>query len=81
MRTYRLAHPDYRKIIDLRDYKVLIEATIIGICPGAQLQVNQDNFVILTPITKGEAIKIGRALAHSILGQFCLSRPILFVGR
>ena len=81
MRTYSLAHPTFRKIIDLRNYATLIDTTVSGIHPGAQVQVNKDNYVILTPITKGEAIKIGRALAHSILGQFCLSRPILFVGK
>jgi len=81
MRTYSLANPDFKNTIDLTTYKILIEYTILSIVPTAQLQVNKNEFMILSEITTGEAIKIGKALAKTELGHFCLSRPILFVGR
>ena len=82
MKTYYLANPDYRNSIDLEmNYKTLIEYTVLSIAPTATLQVNKHDFTILSDITTGEAIKIGKALAQTSLGSFCLSRPILFVSR
>ncbi len=80
MRIYRLADAQKRKEIDLRDYEEIIVAIVTSVVPHADVVVGKSEYTIMTDITKGEVIKIGRALAHSELGQFCISRPILFVG-
>ena len=80
MRIYRLADTQKRKETDLQDYAELIEKIVTSIVPGAVVIVSESDYTILSDITKGQMIKIGRALAHSELGQFCISRPILFVG-
>ena len=80
MRIYRLANVQKRKEIDLRDYEDLIISIITKVIPDADVVVGIEEYTIMSDITKGQAIKIGRALAHSKLGVFCISRPILFVG-
>ena len=80
MRIYRLANFQKRKEIDLRDYEDLIISIITKVLPDADVVVGIEEYTIMSDITKGQAIKIGRALAHSKLGDFCISRPILFVG-
>lgn len=80
MRLYRLASSQNRKVIDLRNYETIIVTIVTSVVPLADVVVSESEYIILTDITKGEAIKIGRALAHSELGQFCISRPILFIG-
>lgn len=80
MRIYRLANVQKRQEIDLRDYEEIIISIITEIVPDADVVVGVTDYTIMTDITKGQAIKIGRALAHSSLGTFSISRPILFVG-
>lgn len=80
MRIYRLADTQKRKETDLLDYAELIEKIVTSVVPGAVVIVSESDYTILSDISKGQMIKIGRALAHSELGKFCISRPILFVG-
>jgi len=80
MRLYRLADAQKRKEIDLRNYRELIETIVISVVPDADVIVGVSDYTIMSDIKKGEVIKIGRALAHSELGKYCISRPILFVG-
>ena len=80
MRIYRLANADKRKTIDLRNYSETIESIVTSIVPNATVIVNESEYIILTEISKGQVIKIGRGLAQSELGDFCMSRPILFIG-
>ena len=46
------------------------------------LLYTQNTFIsITTPdLPKGDLIKIGRLIAHTDLGQYCMIRPILFKG-
>ena len=81
MRIYRLADVQMRKEIDLRDYENLIVSIITSVVPDADVVVGVSEYTIMTDISKGQAIKIGRALAHSKLGTFSISRPILFIGQ
>ena len=65
MRIYRLADVQMRKEIDLRDYENLIVSIITSVVPDADVVVGVSEYTIMTDISKGQAIKIGRALAHS----------------
>lgn len=81
MRKYYLQDPDYKKTIDLTDYKKLIEDTVHEISPSTNVEVFKDHYTISPDMSKGEVIKIGRKLAQSNnLGQYCIIRALLFKG-
>ena len=40
----------------------------------------KDKYTITPDLPKGDLIKIGRLIAHTDLGQYCMIRPILFKG-
>ena len=80
MREYTLQDPEYRQTTDLRDYKKIIEESVEAIVPGTAVTVLQDRYIIPSDISKGDLIKIGRLIAKSELGQYCVIRPILFKG-
>ena len=80
MREYSLQDPGYRKKVDLRNYKKLIEDSVLAIAPTAVVTVYKDKYTITPDLPKGDLIKIGRLIAHTDLGQYCMIRPILFKG-
>lgn len=48
--------------------------------PSLEVVVDEHSYAIPDTVTTGEVIKIGRAIAKSPLGKYCLERPVLFVG-
>ena len=80
MREYTLHDPEYRKTVDLRDFKKIIEDSVFEVAPNAIVEVYKDRYTIIPDLSKGELIKIGRLIAHTNLGQDCMIRPILFKG-
>ena len=80
MREYSLQDPEYRKTVDLRNYKTIIEDSVHQVSSDAIVTVFKDRYTITPDLTKGQLIKIGRLIAHTNLGQYCMIRPILFKG-
>lgn len=80
MREYSLQDPEYRKTVDLRNYKKIIEDSVHEIAPSAVVTVYRDRYTLSPDLPKGDLIKIGRLIAHTDLGQYCMIRPILFKG-
>lgn len=80
MTKYRLEDTKKRKQVDLRNYKTLIITIVHDIHPGAKVKVVSDGYYLSDDISRGEKIKIGRLLAKTELGQYCLNRPVLFRG-
>lgn len=80
MREYSLQDPEYRETVDLRNYKGIIENSVFAIAPTAVVTVYKDKYTITPDLPKGDLIKIGRLIAHTDLGQYCMIRPILFKG-
>jgi hypothetical protein len=81
MREYQLASSVYREQIDLTKHRRLIERIVHKYVPDGEVTVNHESFLIEQDITKGQAIMIGRDLAKTELGKYCIQRPSLFVGR
>lgn len=77
-RTYKLANLEYRKEIDLRKYSALIIESVQKVVPNAKVTVNENDYIVHDDITSGDARKIGKILARSKLGKYCLQRPVLF---
>lgn len=81
MREYSLQDPEYRKTIDLTNYRTLIENTIHSVSPTINVEVYKDHYTIDPDPPKGDLIKIGRLLAQmNNLGQYCIIRSLLFKG-
>lgn len=80
MRIYELANTSLRRRVNLLDYKTIIEQVINEEAPAVEVTVKPNCYILDKDITKGQAIRIGRKIAHSKLGQYCLLRSILFVG-
>ena len=81
MREYRLADTDYRITVDLTEYEDLIKKVVNDEAPEVEVTVLENRYVLNNPISRGQAIRIGRRLAKSTLGEYCILRPILFVGQ
>ena len=80
MRVYKLAAPYHRSYVDLRDFKDIIKQAVHQEVPNAKVVVKEDCYEIDRDISKGDAIRIGRTLASSELGKYCLQRATLFIG-
>lgn len=80
MRVYKLANPSSRKHVDLRDYQQLITTIVLQEAPNVVVVVEHDYYTIEGNFSKGQAIRVGRNIAKSPLGEFCILRPTLFVG-
>lgn len=80
MTKYRFANTEERHLVDLRKYKTLITDTVQKVHPGAKVKVEADGYLLPHTVSRGEIIKIGRMLAKSELGKYCLNRPVLFIG-
>ena len=73
MREYSLQDPEYRKTVDLRNYKTIIEDSVHQVSSDAIVTVFKDRYTITPDLTKGQLIKIGRLIAHTNLGQYWLT--------
>lgn len=80
MRVYSLANPEYRRTVNLQDFEKDIRRAVKNTNPGLEVVVDEHSYAIPDTVTTGEVIKIGRAIAKSPLGKYCLERPVLFVG-
>lgn len=80
MRIYELANTELRGEVNLLDYKDIIEQVISEEAPTVKVTIEPDRYILDSDITKGQAIRIGRKIARSKLGKYCLLRSILFVG-
>ena len=77
MREYSLQDPEYRKTIDLTNYRTLIENTIHSVSPTINVEVYKDHYTIDPDPPKGDLIKIGRLLAqmNNLICNDLLSSP------
>jgi len=81
MREYSLQDSEYRKTVDLRNYRTLIENAIHSVTPSTEVNVEKDHYTLSPLPSKGELIMIGRVLAKpENLGRYCITRPVLFKG-
>lgn len=81
MTVYQLANPEYRNNVDLTKYKKLIEKLVTDEVPDAMVIVKETQYYVSPDLTRGQAIRIGRAIASSEIGKYTMSRPSLFVGK
>ena len=81
MRSYKLASAVFREFVDLRDYKKLIVKLIHKEVPDADVIVEKSQYFVTPDLTRGQAIRIGRAIASSKIGEYTMFRPSLFVGK
>lgn len=80
-RKYRLADTNNRNDVDLTEYADLIESVIQEECPDVKVSIEEKSYTVNKELTKGEAIRIGRALAKTELGKYCANRYVLFFGQ
>lgn len=80
MRVYELANTELRGSVNLINYEEIIKQIIKDIAPQVKVTVEPDRYILDREISKGQAIRIGRKIAKSRLGRYCLQRSILFVG-
>ena len=82
MRRYSLTSGDARRTVDLRDYADVITKAITTVMTGKDVTVvvKQDCYIVSPTPSRGESIRIGRAICKSTLCQYCVQRPVLFSG-
>lgn len=80
MRVYSLANPEYRRTVNLRNFERNIRKAVKDTNPDLEVVVDEHSYAIPDTVTTGEVIRIGRAIAKSPLGKYCMERPVLFVG-
>lgn len=79
LREYRLVNKAIE--VDLTDYEDIIKKTIATIVPDAAVTVLPDKYIIDSELSQKDTVKIGRALARTVLGQFCAAKYVLFKGK
>lgn len=82
MRRYSLTSGDARRTVDLRDYADVITKAITTVMTGKDVTVvvEKDCYIVSPTPSRGESIRIGRAICKSTLCQYCVQRPVLFSG-
>lgn len=80
MTKYRLEDIKKRRLVDLRKHEIMITEIVQSVHPKAKVKVVADGYYLSDDISRGEKIIIGRLLAKTELGQYCLNRPVLFRG-
>lgn len=80
MRKYILASPTARAEVDLIDYREEIEAAVFDVMPKAVVTIYEDYYTVSPSPDKGDAIRIGRRISKTVLGQYCIHIPKLFNG-
>lgn len=79
MREYKLINKNVE--VNLADYEDIIKDTIVKIVPDAEVTVLSDKYIIDSELSQKDTVKIGRALARTVLGQFCAAKYVLFKGK
>lgn len=80
MRKYTLASHEARDEVDLRCYREEIETAVHEVMPGAKVTVYQDHYTVAPSPERGDAIRIGKKVSRTVLGQYCIQVPKLFNG-
>lgn len=78
MRKYTLASSSAKTAVDLTDYTEVITAAVHEVMPKASVIVEKDGYYVNPDPSKGDAIRIGRAICKSDLAQHCVQIPKLF---
>mgnify|MGYP007057712070 FL=1 len=78
MRKYTLASSVAKSKIDLTAYTEVITEAIHEVIPQASVTVEKDCYYVSPAPSKGDAIRIGRAICKSALAQYCVQVPKLF---
>ena len=78
MRKYNLASSNARTSVNLTAYTDVITEAVHEVMPKANVIVEQDCYYVKPAPSKGDAIRIGRAICKSDLAQYCVQIPKLF---
>ena len=79
MREFRLASSSASVNVDLWDFEELIISTVTTVIPKAKVKVYKDRYTI-DDVSKGESISIGKILAKTMMGHYCIQLSKLFCG-
>lgn len=80
MRKYTLASHVARDAVDLQCYREAIEAAVHEVMPEAEVTVCQGYYTVTPSPERGDAIRIGKKVSKTVLGQYCIQIPKLFCG-
>lgn len=64
--------------VNLTNYTDLITDIINKHAPEVNVTVLQNQYLVSPRLTQSQAIRIGREIAKTELGQFCYLKPVLF---
>jgi hypothetical protein len=78
MRKYTLASSSAKTVVDLTDYTEVITEAVHEVMPKASVIVEKDGYYVNPDPSKGDAIRIGRAICKSDLAQHCVQISKLF---
>lgn len=78
MRKYTLASSVAKSQVDLIAYTEVITEAVHEVLPKASVIVEKDCYYVSPAPSKGDAIRIGRAICKSALAQYCVQIPKLF---
>ena len=84
MRRYALASPDHKQNVDLRDYEdVIVEAVMEAMkdVEGVSVMVYAQYYEVSPSPSRGDSVRIGRAICKSSLAKCCIQIPKLFSGQ
>lgn len=82
MREFYFADAMCRNEIDLKEFEAVIQLAVQTVLDDARIIVEEKRFIILdNGLADIEARMIGKLLAGTQLGSYCINRPILFVGK
>lgn len=80
MKKYTLASSNARQDVDLRDHEDVIVRAVTDVMGSRvdQVLVEKNCYYVSPSPKKGEAIRIGRLICKSALGNHCVKIPKLF---
>lgn len=84
MRRYSLASPEHKQNVDLRDYEdVIVEAVMEAMkdVEGVSVMVYAQYYEVSPSPSRGDSVRIGRAICKSSLAKCCIQIPKLFSGQ
>lgn len=73
MRKYVLADINARSKVDLRNYKDIVVAAVQEFAPGSTVNVAKSHYTVKESLTHSQAVRIGRKICESELGNYCIS--------
>lgn len=77
MRKYTLASSVAKSRVDLTTFTEVITKAVHEVLPKASVIVEKDCYYVCPAPSKGDAIRIGRAICKSGLAQYCVQIPKL----